>query len=132
MKQVFHHYTKWEEWHAGMWRKVPKWEEAVFLRKATALTNKTEVWGKYMLMVLERWPISCEQNLTNASINRVAWIGQAACCLWFNCPEYIVRLAWWKLSDQKQIDANKKADDAILKWEKEFERCQNPQLELVF
>ena len=118
--QVWYHYEKWEEYHAGMWRQVSKDEEMVYLKQAIEFTGNTEKYGNFMLEVIEEWPISCEQNLTNLSVNRRAWIGHAACCIAFNCPEHIVRSAWWRLTEQQRKDANVKADLAIAKWEERY------------
>lgn len=117
MIQLYHHYTKWEDYTAGMWRKVPKDEAARFLEDAIIFTSNHELYGKAMLRVIEEWPIACEQNLTDKSQNRQAWIGHAASCLEFNCPEYITRQAWAFLSRKQQNLANAAADFAIAKWE---------------
>ena len=80
-----------------------------------------------MLKVIEKWPYSCEHNLTDTSQNRKAWIGHAACALALGCPEDITRAAWAKLSDDQQNKANQKAQDAINIWvEKHLEKlCQS-------
>jgi hypothetical protein len=71
-----------------------------------------------MLKVIKQWPISCEHNLTDFSINRKAWIGHAACCLALNVPENITRMAWHHLTEKQQDEANEKARIAIKIWEK--------------
>jgi len=70
-----------------------------------------------MLHVANEWTYSCEHNLTDRSLNRRAWIGHAACALAFRCPEDIVRAAWSELTEQQQVEANAKADEAIRSWE---------------
>jgi len=115
--RVFHHYEMWEEYQNGMWRSVSKEEEDKYFKEAVEFTGQADKYGHYMIEVIHKWPISCEQNLTNMSINRRAWIGHAACCLAFGCPEHIVRKAWWKLTDQQRKEANQQADMAITEWE---------------
>ena len=78
------------------------------------------MYGRYMLKVIEKWPISCENSLTNMDLNRKAWIGHAAVALAINCPESIVREAWGLLSNEQRLLANKKADDAIRAWERAY------------
>jgi len=75
--------------------------------------------------VVKEWPNACEQNLTNTNINRRAWVGHAACCLAFGCPEYITREAWGFLSDKQRDDANKQADYAIMIWEENYYGSKN-------
>lgn len=116
MIQKFYPYTLWEDFLNGMYRHVSKKEEEIFLKKALDFTKDFNLWGEYMLKVLKEWPISCEQNLTDQNINQRAWIGQAACCLAFKCPESITRMAWGYLTEEQQAKANYQADLAIYKW----------------
>lgn len=122
MKRIYHHHDKWEEHKYGMWRKVSPEEEKTFFDWAVTFTGNTELYGAWMMKVVEQWRYSCEQNLSNRSINRQAWIGHAACALANECPEYIVRLAWWQLTEEQRVDANKKADKAIATWEEKHRR----------
>jgi len=116
-KQIFVHYELWEDFHAGMWRTVPKDEEEVFRRMAIKFTGNHVLYGLAMMRVLSEWPNTCMHNLSNPSINRRAFIGHAACQLEINCPEYIVRQAWWKLTEEQRILADAEADKAITLWE---------------
>lgn len=100
-----------------MWGKVPDGQRKKFLEDAILFTGNAQLYGKYMLRVAKEWPISCEQNLTDYSQNRRAWIGHAACALAMKCPEDIVREAWSYLSEKQQIAANAEADKAIEEWE---------------
>lgn len=116
MKQIYHNYETWEDWINGMWSVVGKEQEEKMLPLAIEFTGNAELYGAAMIQVVYEWPISCEQNLTNSSINRKAWIGHAACCLEFGWPEYIVRRAWKYLSEKQQVKANRKAQQAISIW----------------
>ncbi len=118
MKRVFHKYTNWEECPAGMWTRHDQKTEADYLRKAIEFTGDAELYGEWMLKVIEAWPISCENSLSNVGMNRKAWVGHAACCLAIGSPEHVTRQAWAKLSWQQQTDANKKAEQAIKQWER--------------
>ena len=117
MKRIYHPYTSWEEYHAGMWAIIPREEEARLLPLAIELTGDAVLYGSWMLKVLDAWPISCEHNLTDTGMNRQAWIGHAAVTLALKCPEHITRRAWWNLTQRQQDEANAKADEAIRQWE---------------
>ena len=117
MKRIYHPYDKWEEYHAGMWRDVNKDEEDDYLKRAIEFTGNHELYGYWMLKVVEQWKYSCEHNLSCTEMNRQAWIGHAACCLAFGCPEHITRRAWHCLTLEQQEKANGVADKAILLWE---------------
>lgn len=124
MKQIYHNYELWEDWINGMWSAVGKEQWEKMLPLAIEFTGNAELYGAAMLRVIQEWPISCEQNLTNASINKKAWIGHAACCLEFGWPEYIVRAAWKHLSERQQIEANKMAQRAISIWIEQHKQRQ--------
>lgn len=115
--QIFVHWELWEDYHAGMWRKVSKSEEDSYRQIAIEFTGDHIKYGAAMIRVSNEWPNTCMHNLTNPGINRRAFIGHAACALVINCPEYIVRQAWWKLTDEQRILADKQADIAIALWE---------------
>lgn len=116
-KQIFVHYKLWEDFHAGMWRKLVKHEEDSFRLSAIEFTGDHVKYGGAMLRVINEWPYTCMHNLSNPSINRRAFIGHAACALEINCPEYIVRQAWWRLTEDQRILADGQADNAIKIWE---------------
>ena len=99
-----------------MWRKVSVAEENEYLKKAIEFTGNHILYGTYMQHVIAQWPVSCEQNLLNSDINHKAWIGHAACCIAFQCPEYIVRQAWHYLSQRQQDLANEQAEIAYELW----------------
>ena len=113
--EIWHPYTAWEEMAFNMWGNVK--DRAQWLQKAIEFTGNHELYGSWMLKVVELWPYSCEQNLTKLDTNRKAWIGHAAVAMAIQCPEDIVRQAWGFLSDEQQKLANAKAQQAIEVWE---------------
>ena len=98
-----------------MWGEVE--DKKLWLRRAIQFTSDHKLYGRYMLKVIEKWPVSCENALTDLTINRKAWIGHAAVALALRCPEYIVREAWGHLTNEQQLLANAKAERAIQIWE---------------
>ncbi len=113
-KRVYHPCHAWEEIKHGMWLDVDN--KAEHLRKAIAFTGNHKLYGSYMMRVIVEWPISCENALTDSSLNQRAWIGHAACALAIGCPEDITREAWGHLTDEQRFLANKEADGAIRAW----------------
>jgi hypothetical protein len=114
INRIYHPYWLWEEASHNMWGSVQ--DRALYLDWAVEFTGNAELYGSWMIKVVNDWKYSCEHNLTNQTQNNQAWIGHAACAYANNCPEDIVRAAWSKLSEQQQIEANKKADQAIELW----------------
>lgn len=117
MEQIFHPYEKWEEYHAGMWRTLGGKDRDV-MAVAVYEFMRGECFYAAMKRVTSEWTYSCEQNLTNGSINRVAWLGQAAACLALGCPEDLTRIVWHTLTDRERAVADDEADAAIFEWER--------------
>jgi hypothetical protein len=128
VKRIYHHYEKWEDYKNGMWRRASKQEHDKLFKKAKEFTGNAELYGSWMLKVLDAWPFSCEQNLSDTGINRWAWIGHAAVSLALKIPESVVREAWFSLTNQQREDANKKADQAVQEWERRYDEKENSQL----
>lgn len=116
MKRIYHPYTTWEEVKSGMWDKVSKEKEDQFLPIAIEFTGDHLRYGMAMNRVINEWPISCENSLTDTGINRKAWLGHAACSLQLGIPEYIVRTAWNQLTEMQRELANSQADHYINQW----------------
>jgi hypothetical protein len=124
-RKIWHHYLLWEDFKAGMWRSVYGAERKQLLEKAIAFTGDHLLYGSYMRRVIKEWPLACEQNLTDPNINRLAWLGQAACCMAISCPEDITREAWGRLTQKQQDDADAQAEQCIEEWELNFARKNN-------
>jgi hypothetical protein len=127
MRKIWHPYWDWEDWKAGMWRKVSIDEERELMPIAVAFTGDADLYGSFMVRVTNEWPISCEHNLTDRSLNKQAWLGHAACALAKSLPEYIVRKAWGILSEQQRVDANIRAQRAIDNWILRYRKKGNGQ-----
>lgn len=125
LERVFHHYTKWEDWANGMYR---------FKGVSPCPSVVREVLGspttcrQSMHRVISEWPVATEQNLTNVSINRRAWLGRAAVNIHTGCPIGITKMGWHLLTLAQQAEANAIADSVIAAWEhshRERNRCQS-------
>lgn len=132
-RRKYHPYTLWEDYKFGMWRIVGRGPERDdLLQKAISFTGNAELYGSWMMKVIQYWPKSCEHNLTDTSINRRAWVGHAACCMAINCPEDITREAWGNLTEQQRIEANAMADLAISTWEHRASKKEDKQMVFSF
>ena len=135
MKQIFHHYSKWEDYKNGMWRKVTKEDEENMLKIAIDFTGNYKKYGAAMFRVIKEWPFTCEHNFTDNGINHQAFVGHCAVCLELGIPEYITRMAWHFLTQEQQDLANLEADKAKEEWinnYKRSEKCLNENLEFQF
>ena len=118
-KRVYHPFHLWEEVAANMWGRVEDRAEA--LERAIAFTGDHTLYGSYMRRVVQEWPISCENALTDSHLNQKAWVGHAAVALALRIPEDITRQAWGHLSDEQQLLANREAERAVAAWADSYE-----------
>ena len=123
LDRVYHPISKWEEISHGMWSDVE--DKTAILKRAIAFTGNHKIYGSYMIRVIVEWPISCENALTDSSLNQRAWIGHAACALAIGCPEDITREAWGHLTDEQRLLANNEADRALRCWRYAYAKDRN-------
>jgi hypothetical protein len=116
-KQQFVPYWEWEDYINGMYKKLAKGDETQMLKKAIEFMGNWIRYGEAMAAVIQAWPKTMLNSLTNTSTNRRAFLGQCACAYEFNCPEYITRQAWKELTNQQRFDADKIADYHIKVYE---------------
>lgn len=120
MKQIFHHYEKWEDYLNGMYVcNYSKEDETQWVQKSIELLSNQELFFKTGLEMINSWKNSADVNLTNLGCNRRAWIGQASCCYNHKAPESVTRLAWGLMDDYNRFHANNTADKLILIYEKQ-------------
>jgi ParB-like chromosome segregation protein Spo0J len=114
--RVFHTYDKWECHKAGFYatkkdgmsKKECEWFYAEFLSDL----NRFE---KALNGVTTEWINSCEHYLTNASMNRIAWLGQASVCYESGIPSQFCA-GFNLLSEAQQLAANNMALKYLNKW----------------
>ncbi len=116
MKRIYRHYLDWEDFECGMWTRASKQFEHEMINIAVLFTGDHEKYGEAMREVILKWPNTMEHNLTNTSINRLAFIGHCAVTMRIGVPEYITRKAWGLLTDKQRLDANNEASKALKIW----------------
>jgi len=120
IKRVFHPYDLWEEYHAGMWRITSGDVRISHVRDAANLMRDPSAFKAAMMRAVDTWPFSCENNLTCTSMNRIAWLGHAGCCLGVGSPEDCTRLGWHTLNQPEQDEANRVAAEVLAVWEERY------------
>ena len=112
-ERVFHNYVNLEEFHAGMWAIVRGKARKNHIANAADLMKQPDAFKSAMLQAVDEWPVSCEANLTAPSVNRIAWLGHAGCCIATGSPEEATRVAWHTLAADEQDVANRMADEVL-------------------
>lgn len=121
MERIYHRYENWECFKAGFFRNVSGEEKKQLAEKVIELFEDSEQTKLFMKKVIVEWTYSCEHNLSNLSLNRVAWVGQSACCLFAKIPYSITMENWRFVSDDKKVEACEIAERII----KEYELIKN-------
>lgn len=115
-KRIFHTHDKWECHKAGFYaltkeglkRADGEEEYRIFLSDIPRFADALE-------HVITEWKHSCEHYLTNAAMNRIAWLGQAAACYATAIPA-AYRGGFYLLTDEEQLAANRCALEYLNKW----------------
>lgn len=117
MERIYHRYEKWECFKDGFFRNVSGEEKKELAKKVIELFEDSEKTKEFMLKTISEWTCSCEHNLTNISLNRVAWLGQSACCLFAKVPYSITMENWRFVNEENRKIACDIAEEIIKKYE---------------
>lgn len=115
--RIFHTFDKWECAKAGFYEsKPPKGMTAEKCKEAYRDLLADEVaFSAALDRVITEWKYSCEHYLTNAAMNRIAWLGQASLCIALGIPSEF-RSGFTLLTEEQQSKANQLALNALNKW----------------
>lgn len=116
--RIFHTWDKWELVNAGFFDTTVEGKSKEQLEKEYAeFLADDEAFAKASSELIKEWPRSCEHYLTNKSMNRVAWMGQAAACYARQLPSRFCS-GFNQLTDEEKDIANNTALRFINEWMK--------------
>ena len=114
--RIFHTYDKWECHKAGFYKSAKKdWTHEQCENEYARILTNIPLFESILEKVITEWKNSCEHYLTNRSMNRIAWLGQAAVCYASGVPSRYSG-SWFNLSEKQQARANKAALKYLNKW----------------
>lgn len=114
--RIFHTWDKWECYPAGFYENGKDGIEKSEAEKMYAdFLSDPSAFESAIKRVFTEWPNSCEHYLTNESMNRIAWIGQAAACIHLGLPSCF-RSGYFLLN----ADQRAAADNLALKYLNEW------------
>lgn len=116
MKRIYHPYWLWEDFKHGFYDNASGEVKQRHIDNCLKMFNSERLTKEHMIRVVKEWKFSCEHNLTNESINKIAYIGQAACCLYSGIPSTVTMECWSMLSKEVQERSDKLAIEAIELW----------------
>lgn len=104
--RIFHTFDKWECYRAGFYdTSHPTMNRDECERAYAAFLSDLPAFEDALSHVVKEWPNSCEHYLTNASMNRIAWLGQASMCYAKGVPA-IFRSGYSLLTESQQREAD--------------------------
>lgn len=115
-ERIFHTFDKWECHKAGFYNsKKDGMSNEECENEYVKILSNSKLFAEILEKIISEWKFSCEHYLTNKSMNRIAWLGQAAVCYHSGVPS-IYSSAWNKLTEEQQADANRTALIFLNKW----------------
>ncbi len=117
LERQYFHYSELEENEAGLWKIVRGEERSRNIVDAAELMRDAGTFEEMMQKAVDEWPKSVLHNLTAESVNRIAWLGHAGCCIALGSPEENTRCAWHTLTNDEQDAANAAAKRVLDRWE---------------
>lgn len=114
--RIFHTWDKWECYPAGFYEsKHPTFSHEQCNDKFVEILSDTNKFAEILDKVIVEWKNSCEHYLTNNSMNRIAWLGQAAVCYESKVPSRYSG-AWFDIPEEKREEANEVALHYLNVW----------------
>lgn len=114
--RIFHTYDKWECHSYGFYKNVKDgWSHDECKNEYVRILSDQKLFASILKKVISKWVHSCEHYLSNKSMNRIAWLGQAAVCFESGVPS-VYSSAWELLPEDTQNKANDTALKYLNKW----------------
>lgn len=114
--RIFHTYDKWECHKAGFYKSGKDgWSHEQSENEFKRILSNQTLFAEILNKLIIDWKFSCEHYLTNKSMNRIAWLGQAAVCYHSGVPSRYSS-AWFDIDEKVRDEANKTALKYLNKW----------------
>ena len=126
MTRIYHPWDKWEDYKHGFYGGKDYPRDKTLERYASLLRNSNQ-FENALIIITTQWKYSCEHNLTNESMNRIAYLGRAACALIYNVPHNICMGGYNLLTSEEQQSADAIAKKYLDKWLEEHEHSKKIQ-----
>lgn len=114
--RIFHTHDKWECHKAGFYNTTFEGiDKDKCLQAYADFLSNNKRFSDALNAVINEWKFSCEHYLTNASMNRIAWLGQASMCYATGVPSKFCG-GYNLLSTKQQEKADRIALRYLNKW----------------
>lgn len=124
--RIYHAWDKWEDHRHGFYGGMEYAKDNTLQLYADMLRDLTKFEGALQVITTE-WRYSCEHNLTNTTMNRIAYLGQAACALLYNVPSSVSMGGYNLLTSDEQKAADAMAEKYLNLWLERHEQSKKVQ-----
>jgi len=117
IQRIHHTWDKWECYPAGFFEEHPPSGMTVEDAEQAyrSMLADLPTFRAALRKVIGQWKYSCEHNLTNANMNRIAWLGQASLACQLGIPSKY-RNGYNLLTVEQQVGADGLALGYLNKW----------------
>lgn len=110
-------YDQWETFIDGMYKtKEDILNYQILFESASVLLKNNDLFLNQGLLMIEAYQKACDTFLTNKSINKIAFIGQATACFYKKIPEIVTKDCFKSLSLYDQYKADDTAKKILAKY----------------
>lgn len=125
MKQVFHPWSEWEDYKYDFYENCSGKAKEEKRELCFQMFNNEMETRRCMFYVVYNWRKSMEHNLTNNSMNKIAYIGQAACAFYAKIPNTVTMECWSDLTEEVKQRSNFIAEQALNAWMSNNKHLEN-------
>jgi hypothetical protein len=123
MKRIFHPYNKWEDYKNNFYGGRMEYTKDNTLQLYASLLRDLKKFETILSVIIRDWHYSCEHNLTNEGMNRIAYLGQASCALLYQVPHNI-SMGGYNLLTEEQKSADAMAQKYLDLWLEKHEHTK--------
>lgn len=116
VNRIYHPWFRWEDFRHNFYGHIPVDNKVKHDELYADFLRDLERFEKALMIITTEWVYACEHNLTNESLNRIAYLGQAAMALEYNVPSSMSRNGYNLLSEQEQKVADDLAEKYLNMW----------------
>lgn len=126
VERMWHPWHTWECFKSGFYATAPTEFDGVV--GYTEFLGNIPRFQRGLRRVVREWPYTCEHHLTNNTLNRIAWLGQAAACIEEGLPS-CCRRGFSLLPKAAQIQANYVARQSLKQWLQDRPKNEDPNIQ---
>lgn len=117
MNRIYHPWHLWEDYQHNFYGGVS--DDYIVddsLQTYASLLKDLKLFEHILQIIIAEWKYSCEHNLTNESLNRIAYLGQAAMAYQYKVPSHKSMGGYNLLSETEKQAADEMAKKYLDLW----------------